>query len=67
MKIDNNKIQFTTIQFINGVKYLSLKQRLDVKYLVCEKLNIHKIESNFTIIQVAIDKYFQAINSTQLS
>ena len=67
MKINKNTIKFETIKYINGVKYLSPQQRLDVKYLVCSQLNIDKVESNFEIIQIAINNYFEAINSNKLS
>ena len=61
--MDANTIIFKTIQFINGLKYMSEKQVDDAKHIICCDLQIDKSEENFKIIEDGIKTYFKTINS----
>ena len=61
--MDVNTIKFKTIQFVNGLKYMSKKQVSDVKHIICSDLQIEKTEENFNVIEDAIKTYFKTIDS----
>ena len=61
--MDANTIKFKTIQFINGLKYMSEKQVNDAKHIICCDLEIEKSEENFNIIEEGIKTYFKTISS----
>jgi hypothetical protein len=61
--MDANTIKFKTIQFINGLKYMSEKQVDDAKHIICCDLRIDKSEENFKIIEEGIKTYFKTIDS----
>ena len=61
--MDVNTIKFKTIQFVNGLKYMSEKQVSDVKHIICSDLQIEKTEENFNVIEDAIKTYFKTIDS----
>lgn len=56
--MEASKIKYKTIQFINGIKYLSKNQVEDICYLVCHNLGIDKCEENFVHIRDACKIYF---------
>ena len=61
--MDANTIKFKTIQFINGLKYMSEKQVDDAKHIICCDLQIDKSEENFNVIEEGIKTYFKTIDS----
>ena len=61
--MDVNTIKFKTIQFVNGLKYMSEKQVSDAKHIICSDLQIEKTEENFNVIEDAIKIYFKTIDS----
>ena len=61
--MDVNTIKFKTIQFVNGLKYMSEKQVSDAKHIICSDLQIEKTEENFNAIEDAIKTYFKTIDS----
>ena len=61
--MDANTIKFKTIQFINGLKYMSEKQVSAAKHIICSDLQIEKSEENFKIIQDGIKTYFKTMDS----
>ena len=61
--MDVNTIKFKTIQFVNGLKYMSEKQVSDAKHTICSDLQIEKTEENFNVIEDAIKIYFKTIDS----
>lgn len=63
--MEDTTIKFKTIQFINGLKYMSEKQVDDAKHVICFNLKIEKSEENFNIIEDAIKTYFKTVNSFQ--
>ena len=61
--MDANTIKFKTIQFVNGLKYMSEKQVSDAKHIICSDLQIEKTEENFNVIEDGIKTYFKTIDS----
>lgn len=61
--MDANTIKFKTIQFVNGLKYMTEKQVSDAKHIICSDLQIEKSEENFNVIEDAIKTYFKTIDS----
>lgn len=55
-------IKLKTIQFINGIKYLSEKQAQEVMYTVCHNLGIEKNENNLKVVKEGIKTYFDLQN-----
>lgn len=60
-------IKFKTIQYLNGINYLSEKQINDLCHLICVKLDIDKSEENFLIIKEACKVYFDLQNGLGVS
>lgn len=56
--MEASAIKFKTIQYINGIKYLSENQVQDLCYTMCHRLNIEKSEENFNYIKEACKIYF---------
>lgn len=65
--MEESTIKFKTIQFINGIKYLSEKQVDDLGYTMCHNLGIDKCEENFLIIREACKTYFDLQNNLGVS
>ena len=61
--MDANTIKLKTIQFINGLKYMSEKQVSDAKHIICNDLQVEKSEENFKIIEEGIKTYFKTMDS----
>ena len=61
--MDANTIKFKTIQFINGLKYMSEKQVSNAKHIICNDLQVEKSQENFKIIEEGIKTYFKTMNS----
>jgi hypothetical protein len=57
--MEASEIKFKTIQFVNGIKYLSEKQVEDLGYVMCQNLGIEKCEKNFAIVREACKTYFE--------
>lgn len=65
--MDATTIKFKTIQFINGIKYLSTDQVDDLCIVICEKFSIEKNEKNFSHIRDACTTYFNIQNNLKFS
>jgi len=61
MKIET--IKFKTIQFVNGITYLSKEQVEQVKNIMCYNLKIEKTEDNLKAVEDGLKTYFTAQNS----
>jgi len=64
--MDATTIKFKTIQFINGIKYLSSNQVDDLCIVICEKNGIEKNEKNFEYIKDACTTYFDLQNNLKI-
>ena len=60
-------LQYYTSVEVNGIKYLSLRQIIDVHHTVCTKYGIRYIPKNWRHVANAVRLHFRMVNKLMLS